>query len=76
MSWIFDSAFYYLFMILIILFIYSSKDEGYDTYDWPAEGFYPGDIPVCDVIPPDGRGVPEQVCVCIQTIIVSLLHCK
>ena len=35
-------------------------DEGYDTYDWP-EGFHPGSIPVCDSIPPDGRGVPEQV---------------
>ena len=34
--------------------------EGYDTYDWP-DHFFPGDVPVCDVIPPDGRGVPEQV---------------
>lgn len=40
--------------------LHLSKDKGYDTYDWP-EGFYPGDIPVCTSIPPDGRGVPEQV---------------
>ena len=38
----------------------SCTGEGYDTYDWP-EGFHPGNVPVCDSIPPDGRGVPEQV---------------
>ena len=39
--------------------------EGYDTYDWP-EGFYPGDLPQCGVIPPDGRGVPEQFWNCAE----------
>jgi len=41
---------------------YFSKAEGYDSYDWPAD-FYPGDdVSTCGQIPPDGRGVPEQVC--------------
>ena len=43
----------------------SCTDVGYDTYDWP-EGFYPGNVPVCDVIPPDGRGVPEQFWNCAE----------
>jgi len=43
----------------------SCKPEGYDTYDWP-EGFFPGNVPVCDVIPPDGRGVPEQFWNCAE----------
>ena len=38
----------------------SCMDEGYDTYNWPV-GFHPGNIPICTVIPPDGRGTPEQV---------------
>lgn len=43
----------------------SCMDEGYDTYAWP-DYFYPGNIPVCDVIPPDGRGVPEQFWNCAE----------
>ena len=43
-----------------------SKPQGYDTYAWP-NGFFPGNtIPVCQSIPPDGRGVPEQVCVWVR----------
>jgi len=38
----------------------SCKHVGYDTYNWPP-GFYPGDVPVCGPLPPDGYGVPEQV---------------
>ncbi len=37
------------------------SDEGYLNYDFPA-GFEPSsNVGVCDFIPPDGRGVPEQV---------------
>ncbi len=51
-----------------------SAVEGYDTYDWP-EGFNPGNVPVCDVVPPDGRGVPEQVCAFSSLHFISLaLH--
>jgi hypothetical protein len=42
--------------------------EGYNTYAWP-EGFYPGDLPVCQSIPPDGRGVPEQFWNCAEVAI-------
>ncbi len=36
-------------------------DEGYLNYNFPA-GFEPNlQVGVCDFIPPDGRGVPEQV---------------
>lgn len=43
----------------------SCMAPGYDTYDWPAGGdFDPGTVPVCTSIPPDGRGVPEQVSCC------------
>jgi len=44
----------------------SCKDVGYDTYNWP-NGFYPGNIPVCDQpLPHDGRGVPEQFWNCAE----------
>jgi len=39
----------------------SCMHVGYDTYNWPV-GFHPGDLPVCGPLPPDGNGVPEQVC--------------
>lgn len=36
-------------------------DEGYLSYDFP-EGFEPSyTVGVCSVVPPDGRGAPEQV---------------
>ena len=36
-------------------------DEGYLTYDFPV-GFEPNpNLGVCDFVPPDGRGTPEQV---------------
>eukprot|EP00956_Cyclotella_meneghiniana_P004470 scaffold5504_cov53-Cyclotella_meneghiniana.AAC.10 len=49
----------------------SCKDVGYDTYNWP-NGFYPGNIPVCDQpLPHDGRGVPEQFWNCVSGVIVE-----
>ena len=46
----------------------SCKDVGYDTYNWP-NGFYPGNIPVCDQpLPHDGRGVPEQFWNCGKNV--------
>ena len=45
----------------------SCLPEGYDTYNFP-EYFYPdgegSGISMCDTIPPDGRGWPEQVRFC------------
>ena len=46
----------------------SCVTDGYNTYAWP-EGFYPGDLPVCQSIPPDGRGVPEQFWNCAEVAI-------
>ena len=43
----------------------SCLPEGYDQYNWP-EGFYPGDLPTCGPLPPDGDGVPEQFWNCIE----------
>ena len=43
----------------------SCMDEGYDSYDWP-EGFHPGNVAACGVLPPDGRGVPEQFWNCAE----------
>lgn len=38
----------------------SCTPKGYDSYDFPAD-FNPGSVSECGAIPPDGRGVPEQV---------------
>lgn len=46
-----------------------STSKGYDSYAWP-EGFRPANVPVCEVIPPDGRGVPEQVCAIVSNVII------
>ncbi|KAL7466210.1 hypothetical protein ACHAXS_006500 [Conticribra weissflogii] len=50
----------------------SCVDVGYDKYNWPEEGFQfqpgvtAGSISQCAVIPPDGRGVPEQFWNCAE----------
>jgi hypothetical protein len=42
---------------------------GYNTYAWP-EGCNPGSqLPACGLIPPDGRGVPEQFWNCAEVAV-------
>lgn len=52
----------------------SCLPEGYDTYDFP-EYFYPdgegSGISMCDTIPPDGRGWPEQFWNCAEVSITT-----
>ena len=47
----------------------SCLPAGYNTYAWP-EGFNPGSqLPACDLIPPDGRGIPEQFWNCAEVAV-------
>eukprot|EP00574_Skeletonema_japonicum_P013050 CAMPEP_0201715482 /NCGR_PEP_ID=MMETSP0593-20130828/1662_1 /ASSEMBLY_ACC=CAM_ASM_000672 /TAXON_ID=267983 /ORGANISM="Skeletonema japonicum, Strain CCMP2506" /LENGTH=407 /DNA_ID=CAMNT_0048204997 /DNA_START=66 /DNA_END=1286 /DNA_ORIENTATION=- len=47
------------------------SDDGYLNYDFPA-GFEPNfQVGVCEFIPPDGRGVPEQFWNCAEIRISS-----
>ncbi len=49
------------------------SDEGYLNYDFPA-GFEPNfQVGVCGSIPPDGRGVPEQVSRIVHYMYYDLL---
>ena len=55
-------------------------DEGYLNYNFPA-GFEPNlQLGVCNSIPSDGRGVPEQVSrlvnLCVRYVFVTIMHIK
>jgi len=49
----------------------SCLPDGYKDYNWPAEGFYPGNLSNCGKISSDGNGAPEQFWNCINVKIVD-----
>ena len=49
----------------------SCSHEGYDEYDFPDSSWRPPNTAICDPIPPDGDGVPEQFWNCAEVKILS-----
>ena len=50
----------------------SCSHEGYDEYDFPDSSWRPPNTAICDPIPPDGNGVPEQFWNCAEVKILPL----